>query len=211
MFGHNAALIAVCATTLIAGCSPYVEDFRYVPHPAITEIRPATSQPAQQGQASQQGPPVVEAYATIVGIRREDRQRGIPLSVEVRLQLDNLSSQQISFDPGSLALTNSELVRFPPPIVSTDRVISVMPEQPATVEAHFPFPPGLSYNNMDLQTLQLRWAVQIDGRSVPEVVNFRRAYRYYYDPYWDSPPYAYPYPYPYSYGPRFGVGVIIRR
>ena len=184
-------ILGLVGIVFIAGCSlsPYVEDYHYAPHPAVAEIQAATTQP------SQNAPPPLTAYATKpVGIRREDRDARIPLSVEVRIRLDSHGSQSVTFDPHTLDLTNGELVRFPPPLV-TPQIISVLPDQPVMVQANFPFPPGLSYNNINLQTLQLRWAVQIDGHAVPQFADFRRVYRYYdEEPYYGVATVTYPLP-----------------
>jgi hypothetical protein len=200
-------VISLVGFALIGGCSPYVEDFHFAPHPAIAEIKVATTQP------SQMEPSPVTAYATIVGIRREDSQQHLPLSVEVRLRLDNNGSQSITFDPQSMELTNGDLVRFPPPVLPPPQEIPVLPGQPVMVQANFPFPPHASYDNMNLQTLQLNWAVRIDGHDVAQTANFHLVHQYYVDPYWGYPPYPYGYPYPYYGYPYFGFGgtFIIRR
>jgi hypothetical protein len=63
------------------------------------------------------------------------------------------------------------------------------PMQSAVVSAFFPFPPGHSHRNTDLDSLQLKWVVQIDRRPVGQNVSFHRPYpiRYYYPyppPFW---------------------------
>jgi hypothetical protein len=151
--------------------------------------------------------PTVTAYASVVGVRRDDRQQHIPLSFEVRLRLDNHGPQAVTFDPRSLDLSNGELLGFPPPIVSPPQAISVLPGQPVIVQANFPFPPGFGYDSRGMGELQLHWAVEIDGHVIPQSADFRRVHRYYYyDPYWDYPPYGYAYP-----GVGIGGTVIIRR
>jgi hypothetical protein len=72
------------------------------------------------------------------------------------------------------------------------------PMQSAVVSAFFPFPPGHSWRNTDLDSLQLKWGVQIDRHPVGQSVSFHRLYpiRYYY-----------PYPPPFWVG---GEVVIVR-
>jgi len=206
MLNRITLLASLLGLMLVTGCSPYINDIYYTPHPAVAEVQVATTQPAQVAT------PPVTTYATIVGVRREDRDQHIPLSVEVRLRLENHGSQAVSFDPHTLDLTNGELVVFPPPIVRPPQAFSILPGQPAIVQANFPLPPGFSYDGAGMATLQLHWDVQIDGHVVQQMAKFHRAHRYYYyDPYWDYPPYGYGYPYD-GY-PFIGVGgtFIIRR
>lgn len=181
------------ALLALSGCSEYVSDYRYVPYPGMAEI-PST-QP--------QDPPRVSALTSIIGVHYENRSEGIPFSVESRLQLTNTGAQTVVFDPSSLQLTTGSLVTFPPPVVRPPQPFALGPGQSATAVAYFPFPPGQDLDQINVDTLQLRWRVQIDGSRVGQAMNFRRAYHYYYD---DGPYYGYPYPYPYV---GFGGAVII--
>jgi hypothetical protein len=189
-----ATTCTIALLVLLAGCSPYVDDYWYQPYQAQSAI-PAT-QPDQ--------PPVVGATASIVGIRNEDKGEGIPLSVEVRLQIDDISGQDVTFDPRTMALNTAQLIQFPSPILYPAMPAHLGPSQSAIFTAYFPFPPRLSYSNMDLNSLQLHWATLIDGRVAGQAADFRRTVRvYYYDPY-----YAYPYPPVGFYG---GVVFVHRR
>src|SRR5258708_2756859 len=105
-------LLVLLGLIFVGGCGPYVDGYYYLPHPAMAEIRTTA---ATQPSAKPQPPPLV-AYASIVGIRRENRDLKIPLSVEIRLRLDNHGPQAVQFDPRSLDLTTAELLPFPPPI-----------------------------------------------------------------------------------------------
>jgi hypothetical protein len=90
----------------------------------------------------------------------------------------------------SMELSNAQLVRLGPPIVRPPTPITLSPSQSAYLTAYFPFPPGLSYDEMDLNSLQLRWRVQIGPRPVGQVVYFTRVWSDYYapGPYWYGPP-----------------------
>ena len=109
----------------------------------------------------------------------------MPTSVEVRLRIDNNGTHRINFDPRSLSLMDGSLAVFPPPIVRPPTPVVLDPTQSVILTAFFPFPPGLSYEDLDMQTLQLRWKADIDGRRVGQVVYFQRARVYYY---YDYPP-----------------------
>jgi hypothetical protein len=174
-------ILGVSMPLLLGGCSAYVEDYHFVPRPALTELPPVPPE---------QVPPFV-AMASIIGIRREDSKEMLPTSIEVRMRLENAGSQSVQIDPRTLDLTNGELLKFPPPIVRPPGPIAINPTQMVVISAFFPFPPGSYYGNVDLNSLELRWLVQIGGKSIPQAVYFQRIYEtYYYNPYWDDPPYG---------------------
>jgi hypothetical protein len=180
---------------LLVGCGPYVDGYYYSPRPAMTAV--PTTQPSE--------PPPVVALASVIGIRREDSTLHIPLSVEIRLRLDNNGPQVVTFDPRMMELTTGDLVRFPPPVLfNTPPQLVVEPEQSMVVTADFPFPDAQPYDHFDLSTLQLRWLERIGTQNVTQIADFRRVELvypyYYYGPDWG------PYPYPYISG-----AVIIRR
>ena len=182
-------LLTLFALALLVGCSPYHDDYQFFPRPALAEI--PTTQP-------QQGSPL-SVYATIVGVRYDDPQDEIPESVEVALQLNNNGPQTIIFNPRSFALSDGKLSAFPPPLLRPPTSATLAPGQTTNYTAYFPFPPGQDYDSMDLDSLQLRWSVQLDNRDVTQIVLFRRSIRYYYssDPYY------------YGYGPSYGGVVIV--
>lgn len=166
---------------LVAGCSPYVEDYEFVPRPALAQL-PAT-QPSQ--------PPPVAAWASVIGVRRADRDLGVPDSVEISLRVENNGARQVLFDPRTMELTDGTLERFPDPVIVPPQNWTLEPGQSIVVNAYFPFLPGRSWDTTDLASLQLRWAVDVDGQVMGQTVFFRRTVRYYYYysyPYWDYPP-----------------------
>jgi len=177
---------------LFSGCSIYVPDYSYVPHPAMADVPPNPPQTS----------PPISVSATIAGVRYDDHQNAIPSSVELRLRMDNNGPNKVVFDPMSLELSNSELVRFPQPIVRPPTPINLAPGESAYLTGYFPFPPNLSYDTMDLTTLQLRWYVQVADKWTSQSVYFHRVPPYYYGPYWS---YWGPPPPPFYYG---GVVVV---
>ncbi len=182
-------MFLAAAMIITSGCSQYVEDYQYAPRPALAEI-PST-QPDM-------GPPL-SALASIVGIRREDRDARLPESIEVRLQLNNNGPQQVMFDPNALRLTDGSLFNFPPPIIQASQPLDLAPGQSLMLGVFFPIPAGRDYDDFDLESFQLRWTVQLGGRPVTQVVYFHRVHVYYrpYD-YYDYPP-----------GPFFVGGTVI--
>jgi hypothetical protein len=185
---------------LIAGCSVYVGDVSFVPHPAVADVPPT---PPQQT-------PPVSAMASIIGVRYDSPSEQLPSSVEVRLRVDNNGPGNVVFSPTSMELSNGELQKFPPPIVRPPDPVSLVQGQSAYVTAYFPFPPGHSLYDTDYGSFQLRWRVQIDGKIVGQGAFFRRQYSTYYDyGYGGYGPYPYwGYPAPYYVG---GVVVVHRR
>jgi hypothetical protein len=188
-------IVSLLILASLGGCSPYLDDFQYSPHPAVAEIR------STSGQQS----PALSAMASIIGVHRDDRRVDIPESIEVRLRLENNGTETVVFDPHTLELTNTQLLAFPAPVVRAPSQITLNAMQGATLTAFFPLPQHLQAG--DLDALMLRWVIQIGGQKLSQSVNFRRVYpRVYYDePYW-GPYRGYP-PY-FWYG---GVVVIHRR
>jgi hypothetical protein len=186
----------------LGGCSEYVEDYYYAPRPAVAAI---ASTPPQQAATQPVPPPVAMTFASVIGIRREDRNQGIPASVQIRLRLENRAAQTVVFDPRTLELIDGALLAFPPPLVRPPQSISLAAMQSAIIDVFFPFSPGRSWSNTDLGSLQARWVTQVDGHSVAQAVDFRRLYpAYYYRRWssWDYPPY---------YGWYGGVVIVRRR
>jgi hypothetical protein len=175
---------AIFGLPLLCGCSSYVGDFQYVPHPALAEIPP---------NPPDKDPPV-SAFASVMGVHRADRDEDIPQAVEVRFRLENNGPHTVTFDPQSLELMTGDLLGFDPPIVHPAHPVTISPSDVVMVDAFFPFPPGHSYHDTDMDSLQLRWREQIDQSPVSQSTSFRRIYGYRYsygpDPYWGYPYYG---------------------
>src|SRR5271168_246956 len=137
--------VMLCGLMLmgVIGCSQYDDDYQFTPRPVTAQI-PGT-QPSD--------PPPVTTNVTIVGVRYNDSDNHIPPSIEFRMQMDNDSYQNVTFDPMSMQLISGQLVRFPPPIVRPSTPINIGPGQSAYITAYFPFPVGSSQDNMDLSSL----------------------------------------------------------
>jgi hypothetical protein len=176
---HAGLIVLVLGSiSLCVGCGPYVDGYEYQPRPIMAAI-PST-QPQQ--------PPPVSVLATLIGVRREDQKEKLPLSVEVRLRFEASGAVPVVFDPRSLNLTNGELLVFPQPIVDLPQPVEIIPGQPLTVSAFFPFPPGRTYDNTDMQSFQLSWDVMVEDKGARQVVLFHRvAYAYYGPSYYYYP------------------------
>jgi hypothetical protein len=185
-------LLGLLCFPVLMGCSssPYLEDYRYTPRPATARVHPANMPNAE----------VLTAMGSVIGVRREDSEQRIPESVEVRLRLDNTGSAPVSFDPRSMQLMTGQLVNFRVPMVRAPSPIVLEPLQSTTVTALFPIPE----NAGEMESLILKWVVEIKGQPVTQTLNFQRVYAssYYYDPYWA--PYTYA-----GYPPQFWYGGVV--
>jgi hypothetical protein len=167
-----AVILSAFCLMAVVGCSQYDDEYQYSPRPVTASI-PAT-QP--------QDPPPVTVMATVVGLRYGDEDNHLPQSIEVRLQMDNNGPDTVVFDPASMQLRTGQLVLLGAPIVRPPTAITLSPSQSAYLSAYFAFPAGVSYVAMDLNSLQLRWSVQIGSRPVGQVVYFTRIWAPYYGP-----------------------------
>lgn len=143
-------------------------------------------------QMFQQAPPSLTVLATIIGVHRADKDLGIPDSVEVRLRIDDNGPYPVNFDPQTLELTNGQLSVFGPPIVHPNQMIGLQPQQTAYLSVFFPFPDRHSVDDTDMNTLQLRWRVQVGGQVIGQIADFHRVWTYDDGPYYYRPYYAYP-------------------
>lgn len=179
-------ILSLLALSLLTGCSTYVDEYEYLPSPVLAEAPPL---------APDQTPPA-SMMASVIGVRRDDPKSGIPASVEVRLRLENSDGKTVAFDPRTLDLINGALWKFPPPIVQPSGPVMVPPEQSVVVSAYFPLPPGQSWDDVYLGSLQLRWRIKVDGRDLGQAAYFHRIARLYFhaeDPFWEYPFYGGPY------------------
>lgn len=182
--------------TAVVGCSQYDDDYQYAPRPGTVEI------PATQPQA----PPPVVTSATVIGVRYDDPDAKIPASIEIRMRMDNNGPDPVVFDPMTMELTTAQLIRLGPPIVRPSTPINIPASQSADLTVFFPFPVGSSYEAVDLNSLQLRFQIQVGPKMDGMIVNFTRVWPQYYGPagpYWYYGP-----PPPFWYG---GMVVVHRR
>ena len=152
------------------GCSLYNSAYVFDPGPVdVTAYKPGTHDDP------------VHTLITIVGVRRADKESGIPASLEVRLRVENTSRYPITFEPASLVLFSGDLERFPDPILYPAEPLALAPDQHGIVEAYFPFPDGRKATEVDLSGLNVRWTVSVDGHPVTSSASFQRRPDAYYD------------------------------
>src|SRR5580658_9385902 len=115
------SIVVLGALMFLAGCSDYYGDFDYVPKPAIASI--TTTQPQDT---------VATTWTSVEGVHNPDKSRGIPLSVEVHMQMENSAPDPLTFDPRSAVLTDGSLFNFAPCVGPPLRPITVPPGESAT-------------------------------------------------------------------------------
>jgi len=157
--------ISVLATLVFilssVGCvhHDYLRGFRYSPEPALVDV-------FRKG-ADNQKPPV-SAMVSVVGVRTPDEDAHIPFCVEIRMRFENNGKVPVTFDPHTLQLVAGSLQTFDPPTSRPNEPLQIPPNQVHVITAYFPFPPGHNASSMGIDTLRLRWTIQIDNQTVPQ-------------------------------------------
>lgn len=152
----------ILIAALLSGCAAKYYDARFAP--------PATEAIAAGSTAGAQARSVV----TLVGVRRKDSKSGAPPQVEFRMRVENLGSVPCTLEQHSLQLLSGTLE----PFGAAQLVSSDPPLIAAGTSANFTllFPPaeGRRIDNIDLRSLNLRWAIAFDGEVVTNGMTFER-------------------------------------
>ena len=161
------------AVALAGGCSVYDHRYDYPPGPVdVVAVAP--------GNAAAES---IHTLVSMRGVRKADAKSDIPASVEVRFRVENTSGTGVSLVTKSLALFSADLIRFPDPIVVPLNAVEIPPGGSAVFEAFFPFPGGKVPGEFDLDGLNVRWALRIDGQDVTSSLSFARLPHAYYEKY----------------------------
>ena len=162
--------------TLAGGCAPrppYFSGYRYAPAPALVDV-------FRKGTDSERPP--LSVMVSVIGIRRGGSTVEAPPAVEVRMRFENNGKTPATFDPSTLSLVSGTLQPFLQPEVHGPKPLQLAPGQSQTISAFFPFPRGVEPGAMGLDSLRLRWQVQLDNQSIPQTAYFERTSPLYYDP-----------------------------
>lgn len=141
----------------------YVQGYRFAPEPALTVMRKPGSQV-----------PAVSMLTSIIGLRYGAPSNNVPPALEIRMRIENTGSQPLTFDPRSAILVNGALQSFDPPEAHTNGPVHVAANQTDIVTLYFPFPPHTYPREMPLDTLRLRWQVELEGQSYLQTAFFER-------------------------------------
>lgn len=173
--------LALCAC-IVGGCasSPYSDRYRYQPRPVSVKM----TAPEAPQQAS------VRALATVIGLHRATEQQA--QSIDVRLMLENVGEAPATFDPATLKLFDASITPLPEPRVDPPTTLTIAPGQSKTINAGFPLTDRDDY---DLEGLNLRWSVTVDGRTLTHSATFNRREiedsSYYHRPFYPYDPWYY--------------------
>jgi hypothetical protein len=154
---------ALLATALAAGCSTYLPQYAYVPKPAQLELT-----------AKADDTPLARTLVSVIGVRRAVPAEGIPVSVEIRVRVENLGTAPVMFDPASLALLSGDLKTFPAPTLLAADPVELAPGASATVDARFPFPDDGTTSSVSMDGLHVQWSLEHGGRTIPGSVTLTR-------------------------------------
>ncbi len=155
--------LALClAVTLLSGCVSKYYDARFAP--STTEAIAAGSKPGSQARS----------IVSYVGVRREDTQTGAPPQVEFRMRVENLGSVTCTLEQHSLQLLSgalepfggAQLVSNDPPVIAAGASSNFI--------VLFPVAAGRAIEDIDLRSLNLRWAIAFDGEAITNGMTFER-------------------------------------
>lgn len=162
-----------------------------------------TPAPAEVVVASEDGAPLARVLATVVEARRHDGDPDRPFELHLRVRLENLGGEDLSLDVEELLLLDAGLVPFGTPRARDptrgEPATRVPPDGVAVVDLLVPFPRDREPADLDLEGLNLRWTLRVDGRARVGSVAFTRVRRErgrddarFHGSYW--------------YGPHYGPG-----
>jgi hypothetical protein len=163
VFAWGLGLLAMALAA--GGCSqPYVSGYSYYPQPATVEVL--------RRDGDQRSPLMV--LASVLGVHNADDKQGIPYSVVVRMRFEDVGQSKVAFDPASLELVTGSLRPFERPRVIPPGPMTLSPGDRRELTAYFPFPRGVTAEQMNMRNLRLRWEVVIDSTPVIQTAVFER-------------------------------------
>lgn len=177
-----ASIVAVAALLSCSACTSTWYPYRFSPAPLEVSL-------ASPNDAQAQG----RALVTVLGIRRPAE--GRPASVDARMRLENFGDKAMTFVADSPRLVTAGLEAFEPAEPSGLDERALAKGEHAVFELRFPLPRGKDHDDLNLQGLNLKFAVDFEGERVTTGVTFERVvspyrgypYGYYDDPFWGGP------------------------
>ncbi|HUR28689.1 MAG TPA: hypothetical protein VM509_10915 [Planctomycetota bacterium] len=153
---------------LLAGCASTYYDAHFVPQTAEA----ITTDP-DGGQA--------RSVVSYVGVRRKDRKTGAPPQVEFKMRVENLGKGACTLEQHALQLLSGSLEPFGAAQLAGNDPPVIVAGASANYDVLFPLPQGRSVSDVDLRSLNLRWAIRFDGQEYINAVTFERAVPVPYD------------------------------
>jgi len=151
----------ILAAALLTGCASKYYDARFVP--PTTEAIATASNGAQ-----------ARSVVSYVGVRRKDRKTGAPVQVEFRMRVENLGQVACTLEQHALQLLSGSLEPFGAAQLASDDAPVIPPGGSANYDVLFPIPADRRVDDVDLRSLNLRWAIAFDGETVTNGFTFER-------------------------------------
>ena len=158
------AVPLLLAAMMLAGCSVY--DGRYAFEPPIVSVGVLDDEAVETES--------VRTLVSVIGVRRNDPDTGLPASVEIRVRVENDGAAPVRLEPTTLSLVAANLRAFPEPIVTDPGPVHVASGEHAIVNAYFPIERVNGTRAVDLSGLNLHWALDIGDRRVTGSSDFKR-------------------------------------
>jgi hypothetical protein len=155
-----ALLLAAAAAALMGGCATNAT--RYEPSLSSVDV------PLGDSGTS---------VTALVSVGPVPAGRGMPETIEMRLRLDNHGERPVALEAEGLELVAADLTSLGRPELIPAGRVEVAPGGAATVGAAFAVPPELKPNPDALRALNLRFELEVEGRSYASSVTFDRVER----------------------------------
>ena len=167
--------ILVPSLLLVAGCAASLEGrYQFGPSPYEILVQPDGADA-----------PVARVLVAMRGVQDADPDRNLPLGLEVRLRVENLSDAPVTIDREALVLVDGELNAFQSPFASVPGNLTAMPKNTFMVALRFPFPQGMDADDVAFEGLNLRMGFSWPGAHELVSARFERVLRM--DPYYVAP------------------------
>ncbi len=174
------AVLLALSLWFAGGCSAYDARYTYLPRPSETVVYLEDSPNAAP----------IRMLSSMIGVRRQTKEPGSRPIVETAILFDNTSPLTIAFKPDTAALFTGNAQRFPNPDLIDQQNLLIGPGQTVRTTLLFPVPED---GQLDLNGLNLRWAIEHEGQLYYQSSTFERKppQTYRHDAYY----YGYPSPY----------------
>lgn len=160
---HRLAFVLALAS--LAGCASTRLGLDYEPTPAELVLH----------AADESAEPLARVLVSIIEARRTGADHKGPWELLARMRLENLGAESVRLLPDELLLVDGELNAF------GTVVLAELPHPLARGEADqidlvFPMPGGMAPAELDLDGLNLRCPLEVDGKRLVLGASFTRVY-----------------------------------
>ena len=156
-------LVALALVSLLAGCATSRLGLDYEPTPAELVLH----------GPDENSEPLARVLVSVVEARRTGKDGKGPWELLVRMRLENLAATSVRLLPDELLLVDGELNAFGS-VVLTDLPQPLVRGEASQFELLFPLPGGTEPKDLDLDGLNLRCPLEIDGKRLVLGASFTR-------------------------------------